>query len=66
MNDTELRTLICTQTKVLKQIEDELDTLNRILTEIYYLYGEINGYDFSADIKGTYPRKMEENHGRDS
>lgn len=39
----------------LTRIADELDTLNNILTEMYYLYGEIHGVDFSKEIKdGRY------------
>ncbi len=49
----------------LAKIVDELDTLNRILTECYYMYGEAQGYDFSKEIDGdSYPRKMRKDNGR--
>ncbi len=35
----------------LAKIADELDTQNRILTEIYYLFGDINGYRFDKETQ---------------
>ena len=35
--------------KLLLEIEDELDTLNRIMTEFYYLYGDAHNYKFDKE-----------------
>lgn len=34
----------------LVKIADELDTLNRILTECYYMYGEVHNIRFTKEL----------------